>query len=69
MGVPVKVIKLILGTLYALVHAMLKIKNLPEAERQQLEVARDSLCKEILAFDRAERAANQMLAALEREEG
>ena len=43
----VELAKLVLGTLYALTTAMLKLKNLPASDRKQLEVAKVGLEKEM----------------------
>lgn len=66
---PKKVIELILGTQLIVVRTLLLLKNLPEANREQLKIAESELEKEILVYSMAKDLSMEFVKALIRKAG
>jgi RNA polymerase-interacting CarD/CdnL/TRCF family regulator len=65
---PPRVAKLVLGTLYIIVKTLLKLKQLPDEDRQALTAAEEHLALEIVACAKAERTAERVAKLLEAED-
>lgn len=54
MHMPLRVTRLVLGSLFVITKVLLKLKNLPDEDRKHLQTAHDSLVYEINALHKAD---------------